>query len=677
MFDLPTVGPLAGAFMDRMLAANVGMATGAELQHLGAHLRDDASYLYFDIGRQAFDLHLDLEESFAGAESLPERISTTGDMGPSMFVMDLSGDYFYLSTPCASLVPAGKTKKARPSKQREATPAGRAEDIPGVSLDLSSFDPGGCGIGWSAGGLIPFRPMMQDRVTDIPSDFSSHLVIDGTIPVHPSASLDGEIFVRFDPDRMTAWANSELDLTASFAQGVGDVAVPVAKGTVGVSVGVSNFDLWVTSTVGTTAADGSPAGQLAGLLPEQGGVDIDAEIHFVGTELQPNSFVQLDGELAISNGNAVTEASGVDMGDVVTADAFARIDFSGVEVRGSVEVSPISAFDVSGGAELDFMLPFDDPANGYFDLRGDIAIGEIVLEGEARVRIDRAGAFASGELAVAGMANVAVEGFLGANGFQLTGEAAATLPIGDLDRVAANLVDETANARVIQLLNAQIDERVDELAAANPSKATELRNTVRDFRNAFADVAVANENIRINNAKIADVQRRIDADIAWHQALSDFDRFWDTGPHGVRLAALYAEQGVFEAANVGNYAYRDTANAVLSTSQQVALGVVGWDGELNALVTLQAEAYWGTLTGNFVATVLYGADAVLDAFGVDGSATGTVSFTVGTEGVGATAQLEWCRDGRCETLAGAVVELAPDPTLCGTILGQRVCAPLP
>ena len=40
---------------------------------------------------------------------------------------------------------------------------------------------------------------------------------------------------------------------------------------------------------------------------------------------------------------------------------------------------------------------------------------------------------------------------------------------------------------------------------------------------------------------------------------------------------------------------------------------------MNALLALQTEAYLGRLAGAVVATIASGADAVLDAFGVDGS----------------------------------------------------------
>ena len=673
--ELPTVGALAGAFMDADLPANVGMARGDELAHLKAHLIDDHDYLYFDLGAQPFELFLDLDDEFAGADSLPQRVSTTGESGSTMFVMDLDGDYFYLSTPCSAMVPQGSAKQ-RPTSKRAVERTEEAP-IPGVFADVSGFDPGGCGVGWSVGGQIPFRPMMTDRVTDIPDTFTANLVIDGTVPVHKAASLDGELFFRFDPDRSTVWANAELDLGLTFLKGAAEVKVPAARGTVGLSIGSTNFDLWATATTGTHLVDGSPVEMLADLAPISGQLDLDGELHFLNDEIQATSFLQLAGDMTISNGNVVTAAAGVETDNMLAAEGVARIDASGVQIRGHVAVSPLSLIDVQGTASLDFKIPFEDPADSHFEIVGSLAIGDTVLGGEASLRLDRSGAHARGELQLAGMAALAVEGKLGPAGFQLTGVAEAVLPIGDLDMVAANLVDEASNAEQIRVLNAQVDQRVNELAAANPSKEVELRNTVRDFRQAFAEVAVANENIRINNAKIADVQRRIQADIDWHWALNDFDRFWDKGPHGIRLAALYAEQGVFETANVANYAYRDTANAILSTAQQVALGVVGWDGELNGLVTLQAEAYWGTLTGNVVGTILNGADLILDAFGIDGSAVGTATFTVGTDGVGASVDLQWCRDGDCSQIVDATVSLAPTVQLCGTILGINACAPLP
>ena len=67
---------------------------------------------------------------------------------------------------------------------------------------------------------------------------------------------------------------------------------------------------------------------------------------------------------------------------------------------------------------------------------------------------------------------------------------------------------------------------------------------------------------------------------------------------------------------------------------------------------------------------------MLDAFGIDGSATGTVTFTVGTKGIGASAELRWCRDGSCQVLTGATVTLAPQVEVCAAILGAPTCAKL-
>jgi len=250
------------------------------------------------------------------------------------------------------------------------------------------------------------------------------------------------------------------------------------------------------------------------------------------------------------------------------------------------------------------------------------------------------------------------------------------LPIGDLDQVAANLVDQTSTDATLRALNAQIDERVNEIAASNPSKGTELRNTIGDLRQAFEDIADVRETIAYNDRLIAQKWREHQADIDWHWALNDFDRFWDKGPHAIRLAAIVTEIEALKFANTVQYGYIDTANLVVSTSQQAVIAIIGWDEELNALLSLQTEAYLGTLVGNVVATVLNGADAILDSFGVDGSAAGTVTFTIGSEGFGATANLQWCRDGACEQLAGASVTLTPTVEVCASMLGVPACVEL-
>lgn len=674
--QLPTEGPLAGAMLDRPLRGLVGVAYGRELAHLGAHLRDDERYLYADLGSQPFELFLDLDESQPGTEALPDRISTVGAGGAAMFVAGLDGDYFYLSTPCAAMVPADQGSSSRPSRQRDNDHGDAdASQIPGVSVDLSAFDPGGCGVGWSIGGFVPFTSWMPERSIDLPDDFGAHVVVDGTVPVHPGLSLDGEMFYRFDADRAAVWANGELDVGLSFLKGAAEVNLPAIRGTFGFDLTPSTLDLWVTATSGTTAADGSPTELLADLAPIRGSVDIDGELHIAGGEVLSTSFLQLAGEVSIAP-TPIRTTSDVEVDDLFAADALIRIDHVGLMARGSVSSSPLGALSISGSAQLEFLVPFADPAETYLEVHGALGLGDTALGADAELRIDRTGAFARGSVDLAGIGGLDVEGWLGPDGFQLTGAAEAVLPIGDLDQVAANLVDQTANDEVIRVLDAQIDERVAQIAAGDPAKGAELRNTITDMRQAFTDVASARETIAYNDSIIA--QRWLDhqADIDWHWALNDFDRFWDKGPHAIRLAAILTEIEALKLANTVQYGYIDVANTVVAATQQLVLAIIGWDEQLNALLALQTEAYVSTLAGNFVATVLNGADAVLDAFGVDGSAAGTVTFTVGTQGIGATADLQWCRDGSCETLAGATVTLNPSVEVCATILGLPACVRL-
>lgn len=98
------------------------------------------------------------------------------------------------------------------------------------------------------------------------------------------------------------------------------------------------------------------------------------------------------------------------------------------------------------------------------------------------------------------MGGLDVEGWLGPDGFELIGAAETGLPIGDLDRVAANLVDQTTNAEVIRVLDAQIDERVDRIASGDPATGTELRNTIGDMRQAFiASASELHRSVSLNH----------------------------------------------------------------------------------------------------------------------------------------------------------------------------------
>ncbi|MFK8023146.1 MAG: hypothetical protein AB8G26_04195, partial [Ilumatobacter sp.] len=596
--QLPTDGPLAAAMLDRPLRGAIGVAFGRDLGHLGAHLRDDERYLYTDLGSQPFELFLDLDESHDGTDALPQRISTEGIGGASMFIAALDGDYFYISTPCAALIPADAASSPRPDRQRSNDHAAApASQIPGVSADLTSFDPGGCGLGWSIEGNVPFVPILGDRGITIPEGFGAHVVIDGTIPVHPSATLDGELFYRLEDDHASVWANGELDVGIAFVEGAAEVNVPAIRGTFGLELTPTRLDLAITATAGSSASEGAPSELLADLAPIRGRVDVDGQLTIVDGDVLDTSFLELSGDISISP-TPVRAASDVPVDDVFSADALVRIDRTGVMAQGSVAVSPVSALSLAGDGRLEFLVPFADANDAYLEVAGALRLGDTRLGGDALLRIDRTGALARGRVDLAGFGGLDVEGRLGVDGFQLTGTAEAVLPVGDLDQVAANLVDETSSAETLRALNAQIDKRVNEIGATDAAKGAELRTTIGDLRTAFDDIAAVRDTIAYNDGLIADLWRDHQADIDWHWALNDFDRFWDKGPHAIRLAAIIVEIEALKLANTVQYGYIDVANLAVSAAQQTVIAIIGWDAELNALLSLQTEAYLGTLTGN-------------------------------------------------------------------------------
>jgi Ca2+/Na+ antiporter len=679
--DLPLSGALAGAFMDSLLPARVGMGTGAELAHLKAHLIDDHDYLYFEFGSQPFDLHLDLAEQFNGAGNLAQRISMGTDTGSTVFVVDMNGDYFYLSVPCDSMVGRSAPKKKRPSEKRtDWTPMNEAE-IPGLSVDLTNFSPG-CGLGWSTGGTIPFTPMMEERMSEIPQDFTSHIVIDGSVPVHPLFTVDGESFIRFDNDGMRTWSNAELDAGLAYGSGVVDVSIPAAVGTVGFLAispvttendGAVEVRLAVTATAGTNLTTAVPQQVLEELLPVSGELDLDGVLHYKGPGLTEDSFVELNGDITMSHSNAVHELTEPESDDFYQATGRIRVDGTGIVATAQASNSPFPHVDLNGTATLDIGIPFDALDNSFLEYQGSARLGETDLGADTRIRLDNQGLLVTGEIELEEYGNVEVLGRLAADELTLHGETEVVVPIGDLDQLADRVLQDMTNEEQIAALDRAIDRRVDELSVSHPERETELRTTIRGFRLAYAEVRKANENIRINNSKIADVDRRVSAEKARHAKLSALEKIPDLVVHTPKLAALEAERATYVTANSANAAFRDSANALLASTAQATIAAVGWDDELNDLLTMQAEAYWGTLTTAIIDTLLRGVDSVLDAFAIDGSLVGTVNITVGTEALAGASQLEWCRDGECSLATGVDVSFTPVFDVCGTVLGIRSC----
>jgi len=379
------------------------------------------------------------------------------------------------------------------------------------------------------------------------------------------------------------WANGELDIGVPMLKGAVEIALPAGRGTFGITSTNNSFDMWVTANLGDGALEGSQAEILTEIAPMSGRLDLDGELHIIDGEVQANSFFQLSGNARMGVG-PLAALSGSELDDISNIEAMIRIDSVGVAVTGSAQVSPVSSLGVSGSATLDFLFPFADPSETYLAIEGQLAIEAVDLGAEASLRIDKNDVFARGDLRIGTMAPVAVEGRLGPDGFQLTGSAEATLPIGDLDKVAENLVDTTGNDEMIRLINAQINERIGEIANGDAAKATELRDTFADFRGSFETIAGARTNIEYNDGLIAGLWEKHQADIDWHWALNDFDRFWDMGPHAIRLAAILTEIEALKLANTVQHGYIDTANLTVSAVQQGVIAIIGWAEELNALM---------------------------------------------------------------------------------------------
>ncbi|MEZ5218531.1 MAG: hypothetical protein R2715_18555 [Ilumatobacteraceae bacterium] len=93
---VPDIGVLAGASMTKAPFARFGRATGAQLRHLDAHLRDESTYWYFQFdGSVEFDLPLVRQ---LGLGVLAGAMASGG--GPGLLVVEDHGTYAYFGGDC-------------------------------------------------------------------------------------------------------------------------------------------------------------------------------------------------------------------------------------------------------------------------------------------------------------------------------------------------------------------------------------------------------------------------------------------------------------------------------------------------------------------------------------------------------------------------------------------------
>jgi len=649
--SFPVVGVLENATISNPLKGIVGTATGAELSDLGAHLLDDVVYWYV-ILNDATTISTGI-----AASALPSVFEVPGD-SRGIVVIDPLDPYVYVGFPC----------QGEPSSPVAAD----------VSID--SFK-GGCGFGVSESSRIPIELTLASSIDERFESLTADFVIDGETPISPNVSVAGSTYVDLregDGEEFALVAEGEFSVGISFRGESLPFDIPIGRATVGYDKSIVGDDLWFSGYLGDDVIAGGDVSFVTDFLSAEGDLQIDGRLrrNFASdgsASLADDSFLQAQGSASLGFG-LFSADSGVEFAPQQSANFFARIDNTGFMANGTLAASPIPGVDFGGEASIDIEIPFDDIENGYVEIVGQFQVGAIDLDAGGRLRVDRDGVIVSARL-TSPAGGFELTGEIGPAGIQLTGEAEIIIPIGDLDKVAENFARDAGLAETIRRLEERIDRAIDDIAASDPDRGARLRILVRDFRNARTEINKIQDTIDYNDSLI---------DINWDllaqagrdwENYSDFERVFYAAPHAAYTGSLHTAISALQLANTTQAGFMDVALLTLTGLESGLIELTGTDPELRAAQALVLELRAKNTVDGVIAVVLNGADAVLDVFGIDGSLTGRVRVSVGTDGFDAELDLSWCRDGDCETIVGGSLTF-PDFRACATVIGIEACIEL-
>ncbi len=668
----PTVGELGDAVINHLPQGIIGRAKGRDLHHLGAHLVDEREYLYFH-----FDGGLDIDLPIGGRpgyEAIPSTIVVPTGKSATM-VLDPSDPYFYIGGACPQDVaddgpernPEDRRDDDREPSDDRATATTQPSDPTGggYTIDAANLPPGeDCGFGFSLEGNIP-APAVAGGST-----FSGHVVLDGIVPLYTGVELDGSALLAIDQGvRTLGWGDvlATLPLIPDWL----NIQIPLGNGAVDVQADGARVGLAMEGIVGGPEEITLPL-DIPITLPSNSNVSFVASYGFLvnadGTlTLDPASQAELGGEMGMGLAS-FGELIGLDLEDMVASESLLRLDQTGAHLRGNMRAQIHPVLESDATVAMEAFLAFDDPAASFLTYDADLRIAGTDLAG-ATIDLDRTGLFVRGLVATEGL-EIEVAGQVTDSGADLTGRTAVEIPLDGL----AELAQATSTALTDAIADVErIDDSIDDM---RETVRAERRDRDRGFvaaqaalRTAQTDLDVIDDNIAINDRKIADLRARHRAEVARYARLNAADQALQWITHNATLTGWDAEIAALVTANGAQRGYRPAAQASLRAAEetladiQAVLDAAPVDADPRILTLLASrDAAMATLESTRA-----GAD-LLDAGGL---LIGEIVVTVGTGGLGGSFDGRLCQsDGTdCSNLAGGRVIYFPRPELCIELVG--------
>lgn len=681
----PTTGVLEDVVINQLPVGDMGIAYGRDLHHLGAHLQDDREYMYF-----AFDGGLDVELPFAGQpgfEAIPASISVPTGVSAVM-VLDPRDPYFYVGSACPDLSKnddgedgsdstddnrqdsdrstTDEQEERRQRDEQEAADAADAlqddESSALITLEPNDLPPGeDCGIGFSLGGNIPAPATANGE------PFTGHVVVDGVVPLYAAIELDGSVVVKIDANgaRTAGWG--DVLATVPLIDKLVDITIPLAEAAVEVQAEGTRIGVAYEGMMG--GQDPTYELPLVGIpvtIPGSAEVHWDARFGFIigadGTvSIDPTSFAEVSGEFGMGLG-AFGELIGVELNDVLTQQAFMRIDSSGAELRASMDAQIHPALRTKGQADIDVFVSATDWTQSHLRFAADVELLGHELA-TASIALDGNGLFVNGSLDV-GALEIDMGGVIDRNGVNLQGRTAVELDLSGLADASRNASAALDNAiAAVESLDDEIEAARDEARQNRLDRDAGFVAARKALDDAIAGLDKVNDNVAKNERRIAALRREIAAEKKWYDGLSGAEAAWRWTGHQARLTGYNTEIAVLVSANVTQRdLYRPAAVFVLEEAKD-ALQLIQ-DG-LNALPVDTNPKVAALIVSREAALVALNLvqDGV-ELFEIEDSLRGELEVSLGTAGLAGAIEAEACGSKGCITLGAGRLVIGAQPELC-------------
>ncbi|HEY3499789.1 MAG TPA: hypothetical protein VGK73_34090, partial [Polyangiaceae bacterium] len=394
----PSFGATAGFEVSDLVRASIGLDSGKNLAQLDAPIAEDRRYLFFQF------------EAGFQAKNGPVGISLPGGEDGTL-ILDPFDPFVFVKGSLFGLDAIGKV-----------------EDI---------------AIGLSAQGLIPFVPETTYGLAAGVGEFEGHVYLSGSVPLtRLPLTISGDMVLDIDAKNQGRHLH-QID-QASVELGVnGDIALTVDF------FDVLSFEAPIEqATAGILLTEDEQRAYLSGVLepdhsflPSELPLRADHRVSVAGliSNEIADSYLVMEGEYTLV-GSSLAQRVGLDLSNLAVAQARLDIDQRGFRMLGTLDAGVKLARDleVGGSAKVEAFFA-DDPSDFFVALEGDIAVaGHELLD--AKARIDRNGLFVEGRLDT-GLTELAVSGFITRSGAQLTGTATTTIDVQAGHEIVSEVVD--------------------------------------------------------------------------------------------------------------------------------------------------------------------------------------------------------------------------------------------